>query len=245
MAVLNTDDDWYEFLKQRARSKIISFGIENTSDVTAGSIKQTAEGTSFSVSGVGGESLCTIKAFGKYNVYNALAAIAVGLRLGIELEEACEALSRANLPEMRFQLEDIGGITVINDAYNANPVSTIAALDALDEVDVPGRRIALLGNMLELGWYSYEGHRKVGKRVACSGVDVLITIGKLAEDIANAASDEGFGGSILKVDSVMEASEILREMLIAGDTVLIKGSRAEKLEEVVELLRNDKLIESS
>ncbi len=244
VAVLNADDDWFGFLKQRAGSRIVSFGMENPADVFGGSMRRQTEGTAFKIAAGGRETECSIRALGRHNVYNALAAAAVGLELGIGLEESCSALSKVSLPDMRFQAEKIGDITVINDAYNANPTSTIAALDALDEIEAAGRKIILLGDMLELGWYSSEGHRRVGKRVARSGADVLVTVGKLAEEIADTASEKGFSGGILKVDSADEAAEILRETLVDGDTIFVKGSRAVKLEGIIDLLRKDKLIES-
>jgi UDP-N-acetylmuramoyl-tripeptide--D-alanyl-D-alanine ligase len=243
-AVLNADDSWFGFLKQRARSRILSFAMENPADVCGASVRRTTEGMVFRVAAAGRETECSIRAFGRHNVYNALAAIAVGLELGVGLDQSCSALSETCLPDMRFQFERIGDITVINDAYNANPTSTIAALDALDEIESAGRRIILLGDMLELGWYSSEGHRRVGKRVSRSGAEVLITVGKMAQEIADTASEEGFIGGILKVDSAEEAAEILRETVVEGDTIFVKGSRAVKLESVIDLLRKDKLIES-
>ena len=245
VAVLNADDEYFGFLKKRTSSRIRSFGLRNAADVSGSSVRQSADGVVFSVAAGGNEAECRLMAFGEHNASNALAAIAVGLELGIGLEDSCRALSRAELPDMRFQIQEISGIMVINDAYNANPSSTVAALDALEAIDRSGRMIVVLGNMLELGWYSAEGHRKVGKRVASSKADALITVGELAAEIADAALAEGYGGEVSKVDSADEAAEVLGETLMEGDAVFIKGSRAMGLESIVESLKKNRLIESS
>ncbi len=237
VAVLNADDEWFGFMNERARSRVLSFGIDNPADVVGSSVTQVMDGLIFRVTCGDRVAECRVKAFGKHNVYNALAAVAVGAELGIGPEAACRVLSAVALPEMRFQVENIAGLEVINDAYNANPASTFAALEALDAMKTAGRKVALLGDMLELGWYSREGHQKVGEKVARTGLDVLITVGELAGEIASAALNEGFKGEIRETMSVEEAEDVVTNILAGGDILLVKGSRLLKLERVIEMLR--------
>jgi UDP-N-acetylmuramoyl-tripeptide--D-alanyl-D-alanine ligase len=243
LAVLNADDDWFSLLTSIGKSRVLTFGMANAADVVSTAVHQYTEGLAFDVTASGQQCRCRLNAYGRHNAYNALAAIATALELGIELETACSALAGASLPEMRFQFDDVGGIMLINDAYNANPISTIAALDALDQLGTEGRLVAVLGDMLELGWYSSEGHREVGQRVARSKIDVLLTVGDLASEIAVEAAAEGFAGEVERVTSAPEAASLLREFLKAGDTLFIKGSRAVRLEQIIELIKKDKLTE--
>ena len=138
---------------------------------------------------------------------------------------------------MRFELHDLDGITIINDAYNANPVSTVSSLETFDAVQAPGRRVAVLGDMLELGWYSTGGHRAVGAAVASSRCDVLVTVGRIASAIADGARDGGFTGKIVNLESPDQAAVYLKDHLSRGDIVLLKASRALKLERIIEQLK--------
>ena len=239
VVILNADDAYFDFLKSRARSKVISFGIDKPADIGALDVKQMDDGICFQVSAFGKTCRCTVVALGRHNVYNALAAIAAGIEIGISLDKVCEALSTAPLPVMRFEVEYIAGFTVVNDAYNANPASMIASIDSLDalELEEEGRKILVLGDMLELGWYSSEGHRRVGSRVARSKADSLITVGKLAAEIANTAQKEGFAYPIVMMDTPSDAADYLAEITSNNDIVLLKGSRALKLETIIEILK--------
>lgn len=240
-AILNADDEYFSFFARKTRSKFISFGIEKKADLKADSIKHGENELEFHVCGFGSSSKCRLKTTGGHNVYNALASISAGYALDIPLKEACESLSASNLPKMRFEIENLGNIKIINDAYNANPVSTVSSIEAFEQIKVSGRKIIVLGDMLELGWYSKTGHEKVGERVAKSASDFLITVGKLALDIALSAKKEGFRGQIKSVKNAEEAGNMLSEIVEDGDAVLIKGSRAMKLENALNLLKKNRI----
>jgi UDP-N-acetylmuramyl pentapeptide synthase len=135
-----------------------------------------------------------------------------------------------------LQIKEIQGVHFLDDSYNANPDSMKAALQTLVELDVEGKRIAVLGEMRELGSESKHGHREVGESAAALKVDHLITIGNVAAEIAEAAEQAGLEKSVA-VTSTSEAAELLNEIAAPGDLVLIKGSRAARTEEVIEQFR--------
>jgi UDP-N-acetylmuramoyl-tripeptide--D-alanyl-D-alanine ligase len=158
---------------------------------------------------------------------NAQAAVAAARAIGVEPSGAVDL----ELSAMRGQVRERDGVTVIEDCYNANPLSMRAALDDLATKRPSGRRIAVLGDMLELGPTEVEEHRAVGVHAAVSGVDVLVTVGPLAAEMA-----EPFGGEAHSVGSAAEAAELVRSLVAPGDLVLVKASRGVALEAVTEAL---------
>jgi UDP-N-acetylmuramoyl-tripeptide--D-alanyl-D-alanine ligase len=168
---------------------------------------------------------------GKQYVYPALAAAAVALGEGLTLSEVAGALAESR-PELRSRvLRGPNGATILDDTYNASPASMLAALELLAEL--PGRRIALLGDMLELGTAEVDGHRQVGERAA-TACDLLLVVGKRAQPLAQAA--EGGSAEVRRLGSNAEAIDALNHELGEGDHVLIKASRAMAFEEVVSAL---------
>ena len=166
-------------------------------------------------------------------VQNALLAIAAGRAFGLSIEECAAGLAAAPLTKARLQIKEIGGVQFLDDSYNANPDSMKAALRTLVELDTEGKRIAVLGEMRELGSESERGHREVGEATATLGVDQLITIGTAAEFIAEGARTAGLN-KVSSARSTAEAARLLGEIAEPGDLVLIKGSRAARTEEVIE-----------
>jgi UDP-N-acetylmuramyl pentapeptide synthase len=166
-------------------------------------------------------------------VQNALLAVAAGRIFGLSLEDCAAGLAAAPLTKARLQIKEIHGVQFIDDTYNANPDSVKAALRTLVELDADGKRIAVLGEMRELGGESERGHLEVGETAAALRVDYLIAIGKVAAAIARAAKRAGLRKT-RAVTSASEAAEILAEIAKPGDLVLIKGSRAARTERVME-----------
>lgn len=177
---------------------------------------------------------------GAHNVVNALCALAVADAAGVDLEAAAAALATARGSRWRLEAHDLpeGGV-VLNDAYNANPASTAAALDALAAVGVPGTRVAILGEMAELGATTEEAHREVGARVAALGLDALIVVGAAAEPIATGARAAGFGGALAQVADGDAARAVARDHVDARSAVLVKASRAVGLESLAAGLARD------
>ena len=169
---------------------------------------------------------------GRHHLHNVLAAAAVGLADGLSLRQVAEALEKVDLPLRLRTLPGPNGSTIIDDSYNASPASMLAALDLLAEL--PGRHLALLGDMLELGAYDEEGHRLVGQRAA-RGLDALYVVGERGQLIGEAAQKAG-QREVHFLRSKDEAAAILRRALGRGDHLLVKASRALALETVVEEL---------
>ena len=174
---------------------------------------------------------------GRHNVLNALAALAVADYLGLSLSDAAARMATFRLPEMRYQVEQIRGITVVFDGYNANPGSMSAAIAAFSKTEVPGRRVAVLGDMMELGLRSEQLHRALGAEVARSGVNALWAVGKFAPLVARSAEENGLDGRVSQAEEVEPVVRHVCEYLQPGDAVLVKGSRAMKMERLVEELR--------
>jgi len=170
-------------------------------------------------------------------VQNALLAVAAGRVFGLSLEECAAGLVAAPLTKARLQVKEIRGVQFLDDSYNANPDSMKAALRTLVELDAEGQRIAVLGEMRELGGESEAGHREVGEMAAALKVDHLIAIGNVAAGLADAAKQAGLENSST-VASTAEAAELLAVIAAPGDLVLIKGSRLARTEQVIEAFRN-------
>jgi UDP-N-acetylmuramoyl-tripeptide--D-alanyl-D-alanine ligase len=230
--ILNVDDPFSEGIAARTRAKVVFAGTTGGA-VQAIEIRQTAEGAEFTI--VEGAHRCRaqLPVAGSHMVQNALLAVAAGRAFGLSIEECAAGLAAAPLTKARLQIKDIGGVQFLDDSYNANPDSMKAALRTLVELDAEGKRIAVLGEMRELGVESERGHREVGETAATLGVDQLITIGDVAELIAEGARTAGLN-KISSARSTGEAAKLLGEIAEPGDLVLIKGSRAARTEEVIE-----------
>jgi UDP-N-acetylmuramyl pentapeptide synthase len=166
-------------------------------------------------------------------VQNAMLAVAAGRVFNMSLEECAVGLASTPLTKARLQIREIGGIQIIDDSYNANPDSMKAALRTLMELDSDGRRIAVLGEMGELGAESERGHREVGEAAAQMRIDELIAVGSTGATIARAAEQAGLKKSVA-VGTHLEAAELLEKNAASGDLVLIKGSRSARMEQVLE-----------
>ncbi len=190
---------------------------------------------------VNGRQAYTIGLIGEPNAQNALAALAVGRRFGVTDEQAAEALAAAAPPAMRLQRSVIGGIEVLNDAYNANPDSTIAAIRTLVSIGAPARRrVAILGDMLELGAAAPDSHRDVAQAVLDAGsIDLVIYVGHLSLYGADRLSNAGWNDDRYLLLSDLESDQpgMIASRLEPGDCVLLKGSRRMRLERVVEALK--------
>jgi UDP-N-acetylmuramoyl-tripeptide--D-alanyl-D-alanine ligase len=230
--VLNTDDPFSEAIAARTRAKVIFAGTTGGT-VRAIEIRQSAEGSEFTI--VEGAHRCRaqLPVAGSHMVQNALLAVAAGRAFGLSIEECAAGLAAAPLTKARLQIKEIGGVQFLDDSYNANPDSMKAALRTLVELNTDGKRIAVLGEMRELGAESEHAHREVGETAATLGVNQLITIGDVAELIAEGARSAGLD-KVSSTRSTTEAATLLGEIAEPGDLVLIKGSRAARTEEVID-----------
>jgi len=161
-------------------------------------------------------------------------AYAAGTTLGMSLEECCAGLSTAKLTRGRLEQKTVNGIHFLDDSYNANPDSVVAALRTLAQIPAQGRRIAMLGRMNELGIEAEAGHRRVGKTAAEEKIDCVVSVGDgFAGLIAESARQAG-AKEVFQTASTEEATDLLRKIASKGDLVLIKGSRTVRMERIVE-----------
>jgi UDP-N-acetylmuramoyl-tripeptide--D-alanyl-D-alanine ligase len=230
VAVINADDPHVAAMRHRTRARVVTFGIDNGADFRAKDIEgHGVAGAGFTLLHGGKEWRVHTPLPGARLVPNALAAIAVAANDGMTVEEAIDALGEARIAARLQKKTAAGGATILDDSYNASPASMLAALGVLAET--PGRRVALLGDMLELGSAEAEGHRTVGEQAA-RVVETLYTVGPLGTRIAEAARKAGLA-AVRHFDSKDEAVEVLRELLGPGDIILIKASHGLRLDAVV------------
>ncbi len=238
LAVINADDPRVASLSQNASARRISFGIDR-GEVRAREIEILGlEGQKFLLHTPHGEIPVFLKACGRHNIYNALAATAALLEK-VDLQTIAAGLELFTPYKGRFQIERFGGITLIDDCYNANPASTKAALETLNQISTAGHRIAVLGDMLELGEHEAEAHLGVGA-VAGRNIDRLYLIGErmvkyAAEGALLADMPEG---AVICCTSHSEIAGRLHNSATEGDVILIKGSRGMNMENVATELKN-------
>src|SRR5436190_7331765 len=233
--ILNGDDPFTKSIAVRARAKVILAGT-TTGTIRASEISQSESGTDFTFLEGAHRCRAQLPVPGLHMVQNALLAVAAGRVFGVSLEDCAAGLIAAPLAKARLQIKQIGGVEFIDDSYNANPDSMKAALRTLAELPADGKRIAVLGEMRELGDELERGHREVGETAATLKIDQLIAIGDVAAAIADAAKHAGLEKTAI-VASTSEAAELLSEIAAPGDLVLVKGSRLARTERVIEAFR--------
>ncbi len=232
--IFNGDDDMLVTVEDPSRP-VIYFGIDGKCcNTRASDIETRPDGISFTVSFGGGSARVDLPVSGRHHVYNALAAISAGIVLGINAEKAAKAISGYVPSGMRQNVKEKAGIKVIEDCYNSSPASQKAALEVLRDIEA-NRRIAVLGDMKELGPVSEEAHRNAGRMAAQNKVDILFTFGESSKLTA----EEGENAGIPVCESFTDKDELSAAVIKAvnkGDAVLFKASRAMKLEEVINAL---------
>jgi len=235
--LVNQDDPRVIDLASEYPGQKITFGMDHPAEVRAKEIRlKGAEGTSFTLIMEGVTLEITLPLLGRHFVPNALSAIASASLFGIELEKVKEALEHLQPSPMRMEVLRLKeGVTLINDAYNANPRSMELALEILSEMKGKGRAIAVLGDMLELGDFSVEAHQHIGQRVKELSIDLLLALGEEAPVLIESAIRHGLDSEKARiVESHTEVISILKKMVRDGDWILIKGSRRMGMEKIAE-----------
>lgn len=235
VAVLNADDERVRRMASRTRARVMTYGFASDADVRAESVvSRGADGMAFELVAAGERRAVAIPALGRLAVHNALAAAAVGLAAGLPVETIGRGLAAGWSAPHRGHLVRAGGITIVDDSYNASPASVAAALELL--AGIPGRRIAVLGEMLELGEEHESGHHRTGEAAAALA-DRLVVIGPGARDIARGAAAAGMApDAIVEVEDRETAARALLGLLRDGDVVLVKASRGIALDLLVDEL---------
>jgi UDP-N-acetylmuramoyl-tripeptide--D-alanyl-D-alanine ligase len=234
-AILWAEDDFLSFLRTQARGPARTFGEGPDAELRVlgyRALDWRRCVVRFGLAGATAE--VELPTVGRHQARNAAAALLVADTLGVPLERAAEAMTRAELPPMRMEGVPLRGATVLMDAYNASPDSTVAAMRTLSELPCQGRRIAVLGEMLELGAFAESGHRRVGRVLAESPIDFALLVGELVAHIEDEAVRAGYPESKLRRASGIEDVAGLLRSVGPGDVVLLKGSRALGLERALE-----------
>ena len=241
VAVLSNEDEHSRVLAERYEAKggrVIRFGFSSQSDFWADDIQIDADGARFTLHCPDGENEVRIKALGRHNVSNALAAAACASALGVGLDEVADGLTRVVLPKMRFEVREVpgrAGVHLLDDSYNANPASVARALETASALRGDGRLITVIGDMAELGPIAESAHREVGRKLAACGVDLFVGVGPLMRLASDEALRAGIDGArIMNFDTPEQAASSLGGMLLPGDWVLVKGSRSMMMERVIE-----------
>jgi UDP-N-acetylmuramoyl-tripeptide--D-alanyl-D-alanine ligase len=231
-AILNGDDEYVSQFGRDFRGKVVLYGLRASSDVRAENIQtQGADGSTFDVVVGSCREKATLHLVGAHNIYNALAAVAVGLERGMSPSEAVAALASLVPADKRGQVVKLGNITVINDCYNCNPKALEAMVDALAAMPAK-RRIAVVGAMFELGPASEELHRQAGEHIASQKIDLLLGVRDQAQHMVEAAREAGMRAEFVATPD--EAGDWLARETRDGDVVLLKASRGVKLERALE-----------
>jgi len=231
-AILNADDQYVSQFGRDFHGKVVLYGFHSTAHVRAENVEpRGSEGSVFDV--VAGErrERATFRLVGKHNIYNALAAVAVGLERGLSLAEAARALATLAPADKRGAVVQLGNITIINDCYNSNPTALNAMVETLATMPAK-RRIVIAGEMLELGPAGEDLHRRSGQHMAATGIDVLVGVRGLAKPMVEAARQAGMQAEFVVTPE--EAGEWLAREGREGDVVLLKASRGVKLERALE-----------
>lgn len=228
-------DDFTAAIRQRTQAEVVTVGI-GSGDLRAENLVETSAGTKFQI--IDDDELVAeaeIVVPGRHMVLNALLATAAARVVGVEWSRIVSGLKNARLTGGRLQLSQLNGIEILDDSYNANPDSMLAALQTLKILPCEGRRCAALGEMAELGEQAESAHRALADEVERAGLDVLVTVGELPALIA-----EGLKGSIEVQQCVDcdQAGSFLKQYLRAGDLLLVKGSRSAGMEKVIERLKD-------
>jgi len=245
--ILNFDDELTRELAKKSKVKVLSYGFKEGAAVRAQelvfSFEKTKEidnllGISFKLNYNGSfVPVLLPQVIGYNSIYAALAAAVVGVIMEMNLVEISKALRGFDSPNGRMNLIDgIKHTLIIDDTYNSSPASAMSALDIISKIPIAKeeRRFAVLGDMLELGRYSEEGHREVGRYVAKSGVNKLIAVGERARDIARSAEEAGMlRDNIFEYTDITEAGRFIQQRILHGDLILVKGSQGMRMEKIV------------
>jgi len=235
VAVLNADDERVLAFRDVHRGQTLTYGLSPNADVRATNLEIGAGESAFQVEGV---QFRTVLA-GRHGIQNVLAGLAVGRLFGIELRELAPAIAAFAPGKMRGERSSLRGVTILNDSYNSNPEAARAMVDVLC-AEPARRRIAVLGEMLELGFWAERLHRDLGKYVAGAGIDVLVGVRGMSQPMVEEARKAGLSNhAAFFFDQPEEAGAFLRDFIRQGDTILFKGSRGTHIERALAVLENN------
>ena len=229
--ILPADDEFSDRLARRTQARVVLAGF-GSGAVRGRDFTQEFSGSQFTVEARGQSVRVTLPVFGRHMAANALLAIAAGLACGLSLPECAAGLTQARLTKGRLEPKSVRGLRFLDDTYNANPDSMVAALETLAAIHTAGARIAVLGKMGELGAGAEAGYQRVGEAAARHGIDRLICVGVETELLAHAARAAGLT-DVVVVPEVAAAARMLDESAQPADLILLKGSRSAAMERIL------------
>lgn len=235
-AVLNIDDKEVSAFRNNTKAQTMTYGFSESADLTASNYRMDGDGIVFKVNHKGNIVPVRLdKFFGRHNVYTALAAVGAGLTCGINLVKSVEAVSMLKPPRGRMNLlQGVNSSLIFDDSYNSSPIAAEAAIEVLSEYPAK-RKIAVLGDMKELGEFSRSEHERIGEMLRVKDVWLLFTVGEEAQFIAEGARRSGFDASkIFEFSASPEAGEAVKKIIQEGDLILVKGSQSSRMEKAVE-----------
>jgi UDP-N-acetylmuramoyl-tripeptide--D-alanyl-D-alanine ligase len=235
IAILNYDDLMVREMANQTEARVFFYGMSPKADLWADSVEGLGlDGIRFRLHFRQETLHIRVPLIGRHSVHTALRAAAVGLNDGLTWQEIVNGLQSGKAQLRLVAVRAESGALILDDTYNSSPQSTLAALNLLEDLD--GRKVAVLGDMLELGQYEYQGHSLVGARVA-EVADQLVTVGERARIIAESAAKSGLSKHLIQdFDKCSQAIEFLRQQIKSQDVILIKGSRGMRMEEIVNAL---------
>lgn len=238
---VNGDNPWTPEIAGRTRARVVRVGLGGKNDWRAEKIRLDKSGVTF-LAAAPDKEFCAeyrVPLLGRHQALNALFAMALGAQIGMTAAQIQHGLAECKPAKMRMQFWEAGGIRVLDDAYNANADSMVAALETLRDLPLQGRRVAVLGDMAELGAHSEAAHAEVGRRAAELQIGQLFAVGKMAPVMARAARDAGLS-RVIEFENVEAATKAVKNFLKSGDLVLLKASRSSRLERIAETLKTEK-----
>jgi len=229
--LINNDDPHLRKIKVSKETKVFTFGVNRKSDFMAEDIEIGDNFVSFRFKQ---KYTIYLNTLGKFNIYNALAGIGCGLIFGIGIRDIMEALQNFQFPSQRLKKIKFNSAFILDDTYNSNPLSLRGAINTLSEFKTRGRRILVMGDMLELGKKAEYFHRQIGSIVAKRPIDIFVTFGELSKSAADAARKKSNNKQeVFSSDSYIEVEAFLRERIQKEDVLLVKGSRFLKMENII------------
>lgn len=238
---VNGDNPWTPEVVRRTSARVIRVGLGEKNDWRAERVRLDKHGVAFQAVAAEKAFCCEYRLplLGRHQAVNALFSLAIGAQTGMTVAQIQRGLAECKPAKMRMQFWEAGGIRVLDDAYNANADSMVAALETLRDLPMQGRRVAVLGDMAELGTHSEAAHAEVGRRAAELQVGQLFAVGKMAPVMAKAARDAGLA-RVIEFENVEAATKAVKSFLKSGDLVLLKASRSSRLERIAETLKTEK-----
>ena len=232
-AVLNSDDTYCHTMAKLTKAHIRWFGKSAKSGVKISDFHQNLDGSKFRLSLKSQKATVSWKIVGEHQLNSAYVASTIGIIEGMTIDQIAKGLSKTQVPVHRLNVISVGKISILDDTYNSSPAAAKEAVNTLVALGQHKIKIAVFGDMKDLERLSKEAHQNLGKTIAASNINVLVTIGKEAETIGKAAKDFSFKGKIILAKNIREINDSISKLIIDDSVILVKGSRHAHLERLV------------